>query len=77
MIEKEPRYVIVALYGQTATLYDYGIGRELKSIDVTYADESEVRELYQECMLLNAKHEEDLLYLKNIEEFKNEQPNCK
>lgn len=66
---KEPRFAIVALYSHTATLYDYDKGIEIDAVDVTYADDSEVNELYEKCAMLNAKHEEDLVYLKNVKEI--------
>lgn len=69
MINEEPRYAVAAIYSQTATLYDYMKKREIKSVDASYADESDVRELFAECAILNAKHEDDLLYLKNINEL--------
>jgi hypothetical protein len=65
----EPRFAVVAIYSNTATLYDYRNKKELESLDASYASDEEFKKLYQRCALLNAKHEDDLLYQKTINEL--------
>lgn len=66
---RKPRFAVVAIYSNTATLYDYDKKKEIDSLDASYASTQEITELFQRCALLNAKHEDGLLYQEVVKEI--------